>query len=58
MAPRSGIALREIVYQLSPYQQSVIGQAFRNAPNTFIHFVKEKGPGLAILFGTYFGAQG
>lgn len=26
--------------QLSPYQQSVIGQAFKNAPKTFLHFIQ------------------
>eukprot|EP00195_Chlamydomonas_chlamydogama_P016426 CAMPEP_0202902094 /NCGR_PEP_ID=MMETSP1392-20130828/16333_1 /ASSEMBLY_ACC=CAM_ASM_000868 /TAXON_ID=225041 /ORGANISM="Chlamydomonas chlamydogama, Strain SAG 11-48b" /LENGTH=73 /DNA_ID=CAMNT_0049588797 /DNA_START=45 /DNA_END=266 /DNA_ORIENTATION=- len=55
MAPRTGIAVREIVYQLSPYQQSIIGQAFKNAPSTFIHFVKERAPGYVILAATYFG---
>ncbi|KAJ9519955.1 ubiquinol:cytochrome c oxidoreductase 9 kDa subunit [Haematococcus lacustris] len=55
MAPRQAIALREIVYQLSPYQQTIVSQAFKNAPKTFLHFVKEKGPGLLIFSAVYFG---
>jgi len=27
--------------QLSPYQQSVVGQAFKNAPKTFLHFLQQ-----------------
>jgi hypothetical protein len=41
MAPKQNIPLREILYQLSPYQQDVLGQAFRNAPKTFLRFVQE-----------------
>lgn len=41
MAPRQNIPLREILYQLSPYQQDVIRQTFTNAPKTFLRFFKE-----------------
>lgn len=41
MAPRQAIPIREILYQLSPYQQSIMSQAFYNAPKTFIKFWQE-----------------
>lgn len=43
MAPRQPIPVREILYQLSPYQQDVIKQTFYNAPKTFLKFWKEVG---------------
>lgn len=43
MAPRQPIPIREILYQLSPYQQDVIKQTFYNAPKTFLKFVQEVG---------------
>ncbi|KAF5842968.1 ubiquinol:cytochrome c oxidoreductase 9 kDa subunit [Dunaliella salina] len=55
MAPRQNIQLREIMYQLSPYQQSVIGQAFKNAPKTFMHFLQQRSPGLIIFGLAYYG---
>ncbi|PNH01795.1 hypothetical protein TSOC_012276 [Tetrabaena socialis] len=57
MAPRQNIPLREILYQLSPYQQSVIKQSFFNAPKTFMHFVEEKGVGLLTFGILYFGTK-
>lgn len=41
MAPRQPIPVREILYQLSPYQQDVIKQTIYNAPKTFLKFWKE-----------------
>ncbi|KAG2440251.1 hypothetical protein HXX76_004363 [Chlamydomonas incerta] len=58
MAPRQNIPLREILYQLSPYQQDVIRQTFTNAPKTFLRFFKEKGVGLATFGVLFFGIKG
>ena len=41
MAPRQNIPIREILYQLSPYQQDILSQAFHNAPKTFLRFWSE-----------------
>ena len=41
MAPRVPIALREIQYSLSPYQQDIVKQAIRNAPHAVSTFFKE-----------------
>ncbi|KAG1653236.1 hypothetical protein FOA52_012271 [Chlamydomonas sp. UWO 241] len=53
MAPRVEVPVREILYQLSPYQHNVIGQAFANAPSTFMHFMMTKGRGYATTFACY-----
>ncbi|KAG2489875.1 hypothetical protein HYH03_011677 [Edaphochlamys debaryana] len=57
MAPRQSIPIREILYQLSPYQQDIIRQSFTNAPKTFLHFVKEKGVGLVTFSTLFFGIK-
>jgi hypothetical protein len=41
MAPRLPVPLREIVYSLSPYQQSVITQTFKHAPSSISHLIAE-----------------
>lgn len=56
MAPPSNVPMREIVYQLSPYQQDVIMQTFKNAPHTFWVTLKRLGPRYAFVYGVYWGA--
>ncbi|GLC42694.1 hypothetical protein PLESTB_001128100 [Pleodorina starrii] len=58
MAPRQSIPIREILYQLSPYQQDVLKQTFYNAPKTFLRFCKEKGPTILTAGGLFFGIKG
>jgi hypothetical protein len=41
MAPRKAIPLREIVYVLSPYEQNIFMNMFKNWPHTVSEFVKE-----------------
>ncbi|KXZ48700.1 hypothetical protein GPECTOR_26g603 [Gonium pectorale] len=57
MAPRQNIPIREILYQLSPYQQDILKQSFSNAPKTFIRFMQEKGVGLLTFTTLFFGIK-
>jgi hypothetical protein len=41
MAPRKAVPLREIVYMLSPYEQNIFMNMFKNWPHTVADFVKE-----------------
>ncbi|MEW5302340.1 MAG: hypothetical protein WDW36_005139 [Sanguina aurantia] len=57
MAPRINVPIREIVYQLSPYQQDVIKNTFKNAPATFVKFMKDKGPRYALTAAIYYSCK-
>lgn len=41
MAPRVRAPLREIQYMLSPYQQNVMLEVFKNAPKTLSKWIAE-----------------
>jgi len=51
MAPRVPVALREIVYTLSPYQQEVLKQGIEKLPSKAIKFVKRVGSHEDVLMG-------
>eukprot|EP00201_Polytomella_parva_P000224 CAMPEP_0175039770 /NCGR_PEP_ID=MMETSP0052_2-20121109/823_1 /TAXON_ID=51329 ORGANISM="Polytomella parva, Strain SAG 63-3" /NCGR_SAMPLE_ID=MMETSP0052_2 /ASSEMBLY_ACC=CAM_ASM_000194 /LENGTH=70 /DNA_ID=CAMNT_0016301769 /DNA_START=117 /DNA_END=329 /DNA_ORIENTATION=+ len=52
------VPIREIVYQLSPYQMNVVKNMAFNAPATGITWIKEHGTTLAVFLATFYGATG
>jgi len=56
------IRLKEVVYTLSPFEQSVMSGLWKQGPYNFVHQVKERGFNIAVFglfpfFGTMWYAN-